>query len=109
MDLLNPPRLDKKAVKQAFNRGARHYDKQAALQHEVARRLLERLDYIRVEPKVILDLGCGTGQAIAALGRMLEVCRLCRTRVGRVSDICRTYVGSHVGCFRLQMAIFDSK
>jgi malonyl-CoA O-methyltransferase len=69
VDLLNPPRLDKKAVKRAFNRNASGYDQCAALQAEVQRRLLDRLDYLRVSPEMILDLGCGTGQAIAALNR----------------------------------------
>ncbi len=67
MDLLNPPRLDKKAVKQSFNRGARDYDRCAVLQAEVLNRLLERLDYMRIDPAMVLDLGCGTGQAIRAL------------------------------------------
>lgn len=69
MDLLNPPRLDKKAVKRAFNRSASDYDRCAVLQAEVQRRLIERLDYLKVEPQWVLDLGCGTGQAITALGR----------------------------------------
>lgn len=67
MNLLNPPRLDKTAVKKSFNRGAGLYDQTAVLQNEVLSRLLERLDYIKLEPDLVVDLGCGTGQAIKSL------------------------------------------
>jgi malonyl-CoA O-methyltransferase len=45
----------------AFSQAARHYDEHAVLQREIGTRLVERLDYIRHEPKVIVDAGCGTG------------------------------------------------
>jgi malonyl-CoA O-methyltransferase len=67
MNLLNPPRLDKAQVRRSFNRSARGYDRSAVLQVEVLKRLLERLDYIKLDPRLILDLGCGTGQAIKPL------------------------------------------
>ncbi len=67
MNLLNPPRLDKAAVKKSFNRSACCYDHAAVLQNEVLARLLERLQYIRLQPELVLDLGCGTGQAIKPL------------------------------------------
>jgi len=37
------------------------------LQREIADRMLERLDYIRLEPRLVLDLGCGTGYATQGL------------------------------------------
>ncbi len=67
MNLLNPPRLDKAAVRKSFNRCASQYDDSAVLQQEVLSRLLARLDYIKLQPELILDLGCGTGQAIKPL------------------------------------------
>jgi malonyl-CoA O-methyltransferase len=67
VNLLNPPRLDKIAVKKSFNRGAADYDKCAVLQAEVLKRLLERLEYIKLQPEWVVDLGCGTGQAIKPL------------------------------------------
>jgi malonyl-CoA O-methyltransferase len=76
VDLLNPPRLDKKAVKRAFNRGAAGYDQCAVLQAEVLNRLLERLDYLKVDPSLILDCGCGTGQAIKALHKRYRSARV---------------------------------
>jgi malonyl-CoA O-methyltransferase len=29
--------------------------------------MLERLDYVRIEPQRVLDLGCGTGASLTAL------------------------------------------
>jgi malonyl-CoA O-methyltransferase len=59
--------LDKNKVRRSFGRAAPDYDAAAVLQHEIGRRMLERLDYIRLEPRVILDIGCGTGVATEAL------------------------------------------
>ncbi len=67
MNLLYPPRLDKKAVKKSFNRSAQKYDQSAILQAEILSRLIERLQYIKLKPTLIVDLGCGTGQAIKKL------------------------------------------
>jgi malonyl-CoA O-methyltransferase len=53
--------LDKAKVRKNFERAASTYDASAVLQKEIASRLLERLDYIRLQPKTVLDLGCGTG------------------------------------------------
>ncbi len=57
------PLLDKRAVRRSFDRAATSYDAAAVLQHEVCRRSLERLDFIRLDPARILDAGCGTGNA----------------------------------------------
>lgn len=69
MNLLNPPRLDKKTIKKSFNRSASTYNQAAVLQHEVLSRLAERLDYINLEPLTILDIGCGTGKGIKKLSK----------------------------------------
>lgn len=53
--------LDKKQVRRAFNRAATNYDATAVLQREVCGRMLERLDYVRLQPDRILDAGSGTG------------------------------------------------
>ncbi len=55
--------LDKRAVRRSFDRAAATYDAAAVLQHEVCRRGLERLDFIRHDPARILDAGSGTGNA----------------------------------------------
>jgi len=59
--------IDKKSVRAAFSRAAARYDAAAVLQREIADRLLARLDYMRIAPQRILDLGCGTGYAIGLL------------------------------------------
>ena len=53
--------LDKQQVRRAFSRAAESYDEAAVLQREVGERLSLRLDYIRLQPDVILDLGAGSG------------------------------------------------
>ena len=57
--------LDKVKVRKSFDRAANTYDASAILQQEVASRLLERLEYIRIQPSHVLDVGCGTGTITA--------------------------------------------
>lgn len=45
----------------AFERQSAHYEKAAVIQNEIGTRLFERLDYLKMTPKRILDLGCGPG------------------------------------------------
>ena len=59
--------LDEKKIASRFNRAALTYDNAAVLQRTVANDLLERLQGIRLQPQMILDLGCGTGYATACL------------------------------------------
>ena len=67
MDLLNPPRLDKRSIRKFFDCAAKSYDSSAILQEEVRNRLVERLQYMRHQPEAIVDLGCGTGKALGGL------------------------------------------
>lgn len=55
------------AVRQAFERAAATYDRSAFLQQEVARRLDEHLEEMKIEPELILDAGCGTGFGVPLL------------------------------------------
>jgi malonyl-CoA O-methyltransferase len=59
--------FSKRKVRRAFDRAADCYDEAAVLQKEVCSRLLEKLDYIRLSPGVILDAGVGTGESIKPL------------------------------------------
>lgn len=68
--------IDKARVRRAFDRAAAEYDRVAVLQREVGRRLLERLDYIRLEPELALDVGAGTGQLSRALTRRYKKARV---------------------------------
>ncbi|TAN74733.1 MAG: malonyl-[acyl-carrier protein] O-methyltransferase BioC [Gallionella sp.] len=58
---MNEFAIDKKQMRRAFNRAAADYDAAAVLQREVCARMLERLDYIKLQPARILDAGSGTG------------------------------------------------
>ncbi len=62
-----PPQFDKRLLRRSFERAATSYDEAAVLQHEVCRRMDERLDLIKLQPALILDAGCGTGNALPAL------------------------------------------
>lgn len=59
--------VDRHAARIAFERAARTYDEAAVLQREVSERLLERLELTAIQPKQVMDLGCGTGFALPAL------------------------------------------
>jgi malonyl-CoA O-methyltransferase len=61
--------IDKKLMRRAFNRAATGYDTSAVLQREVCTRMLERLEYIRLQPERILDAGSGTGWGTRRLAR----------------------------------------
>lgn len=59
----------KRDVANSFGSAAATYNDAAFLQREIADRLLERLDYVKLQPKVVLDLGCGTGYALSKLSK----------------------------------------
>src|SRR5574338_442523 len=54
-------RLDRRLVRRRAARAATRYAGADFLAREIARRMAERLDYIRLTPHRILDLGCGPG------------------------------------------------
>jgi malonyl-CoA O-methyltransferase len=59
--------LDPAVVRRRFDRAAPGCEPYTALQREVAGRMLERLDLVRLDPRIVLDMGAGTGQLTAAL------------------------------------------
>ena len=61
------PQFDKKLLRRSFERAAASYDEAAVLQHEVCKRMDERLDLIKIQPAIVLDAGSGTGNALPAL------------------------------------------
>lgn len=57
----------KRLVQKSFGASASIYDQHAFLQREIGGRLFERLQYIKLDPQSILDVGSGTGDATARL------------------------------------------
>ena len=53
--------IDLKKRRQGFEKAAKTYDVAAVLQREIGDRLLQRLDYVKLDPTRVLDLGAGTG------------------------------------------------
>jgi malonyl-CoA O-methyltransferase len=59
--------LDPQEVRRSFDRASVHYDAAAVLQKEIRMRLLQRLDLVKLDTGMIIDLGAGTGHACKAL------------------------------------------
>jgi malonyl-CoA O-methyltransferase len=53
------PELDARLVRRRFDRAAPRYAAASRLESEVAARMLERLDYVKLAPRRILDAGSG--------------------------------------------------
>lgn len=62
-----PQIIDKAQARASFEKAAATYDAAAVLQRQTAAEMLERLELIKQEPRVILDIGCGTGEGTVAL------------------------------------------
>lgn len=63
-----PPFMqDRRALRRNFERAAPSFSRGDALHREIAKRMLERFEVIRLAPRRILDLGCGTGGATGGL------------------------------------------
>ncbi len=53
------PAIDRRAARRNFERAARSYAGASRLEAEVGARMLERLDYMKIAPRRILDAGSG--------------------------------------------------
>ncbi|MFO7641978.1 MAG: methyltransferase domain-containing protein [Candidatus Competibacteraceae bacterium] len=62
-----PFALDLKRLRQRFERSAPQHDRTVLPYREIGQGLLERLDSIKLQPAVIVDVGCGAGLLAAAL------------------------------------------
>ncbi len=61
--------LDERAQRRARDRAAAGFDEAAVVQAEVRHRLLERLQFVRLDPALCVDLGAATGHAALELRR----------------------------------------
>ncbi len=59
--------LDPAAVRRQFDRRAKRLAGADFLLREVERRMLGRLDIVRLEPERLVDIGCGLGKGLLAL------------------------------------------
>jgi malonyl-CoA O-methyltransferase len=62
-----PEALELAEIRRAFDQAAASYDAHAVLQRVVCDRLLERLDFMTLQPERVLDVGCGTGYGLVHL------------------------------------------
>jgi malonyl-CoA O-methyltransferase len=62
-------RLDRPRLRASFDRASGSYEAAARLQAQVSAELLERLDTFNFAPRVVLDLGSGTGRVTRTLKR----------------------------------------
>jgi len=61
--------IDERAARRAFQRAARSYAGASRMEAEVAARMFARLQYMKLEPRRILDAGSGPGRDAEALAR----------------------------------------
>lgn len=66
----------KRAIRRSFEAAAPTYDEAAFLQQEIARRLDDHLDGMKIAPGLILDAGCGTGFGLSLLKARFPEARL---------------------------------
>lgn len=64
-----PAPYDLRLLRRRSDAAAAGYEAAAVLAREVARRMGERLDFVKLDPAAVLDIGCGTGADLAWLGR----------------------------------------
>jgi len=62
-------RLDPAGVRNSFDRASGAYEAAAVLQARVGDELLHRLDFFKLAPSTVLDLGAGTGRMTGELKR----------------------------------------
>lgn len=68
--------LERRRVRESFDRAAGRYDDVAVLQREVGNRIMERLDIIKLAPETIVDVGAGTGVFTTALSHRYKRARV---------------------------------
>lgn len=67
--------LEKARVKSGFALAAAKYQSAAVVQAEIVERLVEKLAFLQLQPEVVLDLGCGPGNMLSPLRRVLPAGR----------------------------------
>jgi len=63
-------------VRKHFDQAATGYDAHAVVQREIADRLLDHLEGLKLHPETIVDVGCGTGYCTRALQKIYSRARV---------------------------------
>jgi malonyl-CoA O-methyltransferase len=63
------PAVDSRLARRRFERAAGSYAKASRLEAEIGARMLERLDYMKLAPRRVLDAGSGPGRDALALAK----------------------------------------
>jgi malonyl-CoA O-methyltransferase len=71
--------LERRHFIRNFDRTAGSYHQAAVCQHEIADRLLDRLEFVKIDPQVIIEVGARTGYITEALGRRYPHAQLVAT------------------------------
>lgn len=75
--MLAPPRTPARVatVRQQFDQRANRFGQHDAVAREIERRMIDRLDVVRLQPQHVLDVGCGAGHSAALYARRYPAAR----------------------------------
>ena len=90
------PHFKKSEIAHNFNQAANTYDDAAILQREIADQLLDRLDLIKLQPKTIVELGCGTGYCTEQLANRYPQAKIIAIDIA--AKALRKINNQHVNC-----------
>ena len=94
--------LDKRHIRDSFERAAATYDHAAVLQREVAENMLQRLDLVKHNPTRVLDIGSGTGYCAK---RLTQRYRQARVIALDIAHAMLAHAKKHAGWFSHQRFI----
>ena len=80
-----------KKIAQSFNKAALKYDEYAVMQRHIGSLLINKIKCLKIKPRRVLDLGCGTGMSTPAYAGAFAVFgmeRLCQemAELSKVQD-----------------------
>lgn len=73
--------FDKNNLKQSFDSAAATYEDHSVLQRYTADEILDRLKVMNINPRLIMDLGSGTGCVASGLGELYSKATICQVDI----------------------------